>query len=499
MITAGLGGGARNGSVALAAGGGLLGVCEQERVTRTRNAGFNGSGLPDEALDAMLQRLGRSRRDVGRYIVADCDTIAETTQPVERLDHHLAHACVAYLSSPFTAAAILVCDHENPKVSVWRGHDGQVERVDWPWSGPGFADLYSRCARAFGFLHDAGDQRFEALARLNPDTNADPFAKFFSFQKDRLEAHPLLEAAIEHHIAGETDAGSAVRASAAAALQSELGGVFLDLLAEIRRVTDCEDLCVAGSYFYHSSVNTLARRSGLFREVFVPVDPGNAGLSVGAALHATGATPSVVSPFLGPAYTAQEIKEVLDNCKLQYSWELEEDVIGAAVRALMQGRLVGWFDGAMEWGPRALGARCILANPQAPYVLENLNHFLKRRAPWRGYAVSGPENAVAGYFEGPSQAPFMECDFRPRDPSLFRQMLPRSGAAIRVQTVGRTAPPRFRRLLQVFGEASGMPFLINTSFNGFHEPIVCSPRDAVRVFYGSGIDLLVMDRFVLNK
>ena len=170
-----------------------------------------------------------------------------------------------------------------------------------------------------------------------------------------------------------------------------------------------------------------------------------------------------------------------------------------AVKALMQGLLVGWFDGAMEWGPRALGARCILANPFAPYVLENLNRFLKRREPWRGYGLSGLETAVHAHLDGPARAPFMECDYRPRDRSRFRFVLPSEDAVLRVHTVDDASPPRFRRLLEAFGEASGLPLLVNTSFNGFHEPIVCSPRDAVRVFYGSGIDVLVMQQFVLQK
>lgn len=499
MLTAGLGGGARHGCVALAQDSGLLSVCAQERVTRARGAGFNSSGLPDEALDLLLERLGRSRRDVARYVIADSPYRRTGEARTERLDHHLAHACAAYLSSPFATATILVCDDEGPGVSVWRGRGPDLTRLDWPWNGPGFADVYSRCARAFGFVHETGAQHFEALARLEPDVARGAFASLFSYCDGRLQVHPTLEAIIEKQLPHDRDAGSTGRARAASALQAELGDLFLQLLVDVRRMTGDEDLCLGGSFFYHSSINALARSSGLFGRVFVPVDPGNAGLAVGTALHAASSTPTAVSPFLGPAYSAQEIKEVLDNCKLHYAWELEEHAIGEAVAALMAGRLVGWFDGAMEWGPRALGARCILANPQAPYVLENLNRFLKRREPWRGYAVSGLEEAVGTYFDGPAAAPFMECDYRPRDPGLFRHMLPRPAAAIRVQTVGRAAPLRFRRLLEAFAQTSGLPFLINTSFNGFHEPIVCSPRDAVRVFYGSGIDLLVVDRFVLNK
>ena len=132
-------------------------------------------------------------------------------------------------------------------------------------------------------------------------------------------------------------------------------------------------------------------------------------------------------------------------------------------------------------------------------MLENLNHFLKRREPWRGYAVSALDPAIEQHFAGPREAPFMECDFLPRDAATFRHVLPSPKAGIRVHTAGAETPPRFRKLLAAFGAASGIPCLVNTSFNGFHEPIVCSPRDAIRVFYGTGVDLLALENFLLRK
>lgn len=499
MITAGLGGVERHGSVALAEGARLLGVCQQERVTRVRNAGFNSSGLPDEALDLLLQCQGRSRDDVGRYVVAGAECRRQADDRFEHVDHHLAHASTAYLSSPFSSATIVVCDGEAPKVSIWSGQGGRVTRVDWPWSGPGFTDMYSRFARAMGFHAPAGEQRFEALARLAPDSRDSRVSGVVTAGDDALHVRVDLESSIESGRAQSSTETTPRGAALAAALQAELGDAFIQFLTKVRARTSSPNLCLAGSFFYHSSINTLTKRAGLFDEVFVPVDPGDAGLAVGAALHATGGGPQFLSPFAGPSYATQVIKETLDNCKLQYEWQSEEEAIHTAVRALRQHTLVAWFDGAMEWGPRALGARCILANPFAPYVLENLNHFLKRREPWRGYAISGLEGAVAQHFDGPARTPFMEGDYRPRDPRQFANALPAPGAAIRVQTVGAEAPPRFKRLLTMFGEATGLPFLVNTSFNGFHEPIVCSPRDAVRVFYGSGIDVLVLDQFVLRK
>jgi carbamoyltransferase len=498
VITAGLGGVDRHGSVALVEGARLMGVCQQERVTRVRNAGFNASGLPDEALDALLQCHGRSRDDVGRYVVAGTEHRPGQDR-FEHVEHHLAHASTAYLSSPFSSATIVVCDGEAPKISVWRGAGGAVSRVDWPWSGPGFTDVYSRFARAMGFNSTAGEQRFEALARLAPDSRDSRVDELVTTDGVTLSVHPDLEASIAAWLASSRDEAAPRGTALAAALQTRLGEVFVEFLTEVRARTQSPYLCLGGSFFYHSSMNTLAKRAGRFDAVFVPVDPGDAGLAVGTALHASGGAPQFLSPFSGPSYKTQEIKDTLDNCKLQYEWQSEEQAIHTALRALKQHTLVAWFDGAMEWGPRALGARCILANPFAPYVLENLNHFLKRREPWRGYAISGLEEAVATHFDGPARTPFMEGDYRPREPRRFANALPACGAAIRVQTVGTEAPSRFRRLLAMFGEATGLPFLVNTSFNGFHEPIVCSPRDAVRVFYGSGLDVLVLDQFVLRK
>ncbi len=495
MMIAGLNGG-RDGAAALADGGRLVGVCAQERVTRVRGAGSL-PGWPAEALDLLLQRRGRSRADLGRSVAVDVPAGAQPAGPAaERLDHHLAHASTAYLSSPFTSAAIVVCDDEAPGVTVWTGRGAEVTRVDWPWIGLGFAEAYSRVATAFGFNTAAADRQLEALARLHPTARDADVDALFSWRDGALVADPALEHRLEARAGGASDSD---RARLAAAAQARLGDLLLELLAEVRHRLGDERLCVGGSLFYHSFMNSRVRRAGLFAEVFVPIDPGNSGLAAGAALHGLGGAPAPVSPFLGPAYSAEDVKAVLDNCKLQYSWESEEGAAAVAVKALGEGHLVGWFDGGMEWGPRALGARCILASPTQPYVLENLNRFLKQREPWRGYSLSGTEAAVAEHFDGPARADFMECDFTPRDPQRFRHVLPTPDAAVRVQTVGGDGLPRFARLLEAAGTASGLPFLVNTSFNGFHEPIVCSPRDAVRVFYGSGLDLLVMHQFILRK
>jgi carbamoyltransferase len=499
-LTAGLSGASSQACVALVAESTRIGVCEQERATRIRRAGPNATGLPDEALDLLLDRFGCTRRDIARYATAEAGRDIVDGRIVERLDHHLAHASTAYLSSPFTSATIVVCDQEAPKVSVWRGRDSEISRVDWPWLGMGFTDLYAACAAVTGFRANAGEQRLEALARLEPNHRDERVTALIRTDGCSIDVEPTWQSSVETLFTEATRRiGIIGGAGLASALQGRIVEVFLAFLTQIHRHVSDRRLCLAGSLFYNSAINTAAKQSRLFDDVFIPVDPGNPGLAVGTALSTNHREPELLSPFLGPAYDSNEIKATLDNCKLRYDLRSDDALIDTVVSALRKGMLVAWFEGGMEWGPRALGARSILASPFSPYVLENLNGFLKRRQPWRGYGLSVLEDALDVHFDGPRSASFMESDFRPRDAGAFRHVLPSPESMVRVHSVDRRSPSRFRRLLEAFGSATGIPCLVNTSFNGFHEPIVCSPRDAVRVFYGTGVDLLVLEQFVLVK
>ena len=494
-IAVGLAGVKHDASVALATDGRVLAAAPQERITRVRSAGFGSSGFPDDVLDVLLSYTAHKRGDVSAYAVAEDAPLPGL--PVSRIEHHRSHAMASFLPSPYASAVVVVCDQDGPEVSVWNGSGEDVTRVDWTWHGPGPARVHSECARILGFSSGGADQRMDAAARLatgHRDARADAL---MTFAGDRLRLAPDWQDAL---IAWSREAGQAF-GSVASAVQSRLADIIIALLADVKtRFPEQTRVCLGGSLFYSSFINTAVKRAGVFDEVFLPIHPGNAGLAIGNALFASGGGRTAVSPFLGPSYTSEDVKAALDNCKLTYKWVSEDEAIAAAVKDLRNGRLVAWFDGRMEWGPRALGARSILANPFAPYALENLNRFLKQREPWRGYALSGLAPAVAEHFDGPAASPFMECDYVPRDPKRFEHILPAPAAGVRVQTVGDDLElPRFRKLLEAFGDAAGAPILVNTSFNGFREPIVCSPRDAVRVFYGTGLDTLVIGQFIIRK
>jgi carbamoyltransferase len=211
--------------------------------------------------------------------------------------------------------------------------------------------------------------------------------------------------------------------------------------------------------------------------------------------------PEVRSVYWGPDYARMEIKEVLDNAKARYNLQnTGERKLDSAVTLLRAGKIVGWFHGATEFGPRALGHRSLLASPWAPYVTENLNDFVKHRESFRPFAVSVREEDCARYFEGSPLCRLMNslASVRP-DADVLPRALQLPGGLVRLHVVERETDPLLWELLRRFGEHEPAPILVNTSFNLPGEPPVIRPKDAVRTFFCSGIDAVFVDSFLLTK
>ena len=422
---------------------GAVAACEENRLTRAVDAGT--AGPPELAVAELLRYLGRKREDITRsHDVADAGPV----------DAHTAHAAYARAASRFNNPLIVVCGTD---VSAWQSDAGSAD----------------------------------GLRRL-PLQNPPEFARDYGELTSRLGFRPTRE---EHLVEALARGGHAE----AAAVQHELGDGLLEMLQELKSRTNATHVCLSGGLFFNTYFTSRVASAGLFDDVYVPPHPGRNGAALGAALllHPKA---DVSSPYLGPHYTDQEIKGTLENCKLSFDLLHDDRLFGLVLHQLSRGRLIGWYHGRLEWGPRALGHRSVLADPFAPHVLENLNGFLKRRAAFRAYGVSVPASRLGDIFEitGAKQSPFMQFEYRPRDLDKFKTILPPGVQTLRVHTVDDTEP-RFLQLLEQWGEKSGIPVLVNTSFNGFHEPLVCSPRDAIRVFYGTGLDLLALENFLLRK
>ena len=477
-VIVGIAGAARNAAATLCDGGRIIAACEQERVTRTRRAGLRASDLPVEAVGTVLRLGGRTIGDVSRYAIAETAIDLPSEVRIERVDHHRAHAATAFFTSPFPEATVLVCDrHGLPELTVWQGDDAGVTPAAFPWVGPAFATVYARAAEAFGFAPLGDEHRLEALAQVAD--RSEILRPLMAYRGDRVELSPQFTESIAGLRDGASHGSTPAAARAASSLQQSIGEVLLQLVQDLKGRFGGRHLCLGGGLFYNSYFNTLLAQSGVYEQTFVPVNPGNAGVGVGAALEVAGSERAPragwpLSPFLGPAYDAGEIKATLDNCKLVYDYVHGGQLIERAATALSQGKLVGWFHGRMEWGPRALGNRSILASPLAPFVLENLNVFLKHREPHRSYSVSVPAEDASRYFRGPSASQFMEYEYDVIDRGVLRPLLPLNAKKLRVQTVPESAGS-FHTLIKAFGALTGVPILVNTSFNGFSEPIVALP------------------------
>ena len=517
-VVVGISGARRNAAAAVSVDGEIRAVCEQERLTRVRRVGLIPGSLPLEALDAVLHAGGGLRpSEVETYVTAEDAAALPPGLPAVKIGHHQAHAATGFYLSRYEQAVVLVCDqHSREQISAWEAKDGGLASLDWPRSPVGFAALYSDCCSVFG-LPRGHEHDLEALARLDCNLEALP-RHYHGSDDDRLNdvigyrdgvlwTSSRWPSAVRDWLDDDGLRRLSHRAHVAGTFQRHLGRLLVALAKDVGARTGLRRLCLGGGLFYNTYFTTVLRRCDAFDDVFVAPNPGNAGLAVGAALVVDGGASNglqtPVSPFLGPQYEMEVVKRTLDNCKLSYECVSEHQAVALAVEALLHGQLVGWFQGRMEWAHRALGNRSILANPFSPYVLDNLNVFLKQRERHWAYGVSVTEEAASALFDGPPASRYMEYDYHPTDPARFREIMPEGAQTIRVQTIpehgANGAAGQFRALHESFGEATGTPVLVNTSFNGFSEPIVCSPRDAIRVFYGTGLDMLVLGRFVLRK
>jgi carbamoyltransferase len=290
----------------------------------------------------------------------------------------------------------------------------------------------------------------------------------------------------------------------AAAAQRVLEERMLEMCRILERRSSAKHLVVSGGVALNSVMNGRILRETRFEDLYVMPAAGDNGTSIGAAYYVYNHVlrrPDRYhhsNPFLGPEYSNEEIESLLRECKLRY--ERSERIETDAAALLREGKIVGWFQGRMEIGPRALGNRSILADPTLPNMKDKINAEVKHREAFRPFAPSATAECRSRYFEIEVEAPFMlkVCQVRPE----YRDKLPAithvDGSA-RLQTVRRETNPRYHRLLEEFGKLSGIPVVLNTSFNIMGEPVVESPVQAIRCFASTGLDVLAIGDFIVHK
>jgi carbamoyltransferase len=290
----------------------------------------------------------------------------------------------------------------------------------------------------------------------------------------------------------------------AASVQRATEQAIFALVREGIRLTGTRDLCLAGGVAMNSKANGRVLESGLVDRVFVQPAATDDGTAIGAALGVYAARGQAVprqemrDAYLGPEFSDAEIEQALRTYKLPIT--RVSGITPLVARLLAEGNIVGWFQGRMEFGPRALGNRSILADPRRADMKDRVNESVKFREGWRPFAPSCLAEAAGEYFEGCHDAPYMILTFNVRPDK--REVIPavtHADNTARVQTVSKETNPRYWELIREFARLTGVPVLMNTSFNLRGEPIVCTPKDAIRTFYSSGLDFLVLGTYVIAK
>lgn len=471
-------------------------------------------------------------------------------------EHHLSHAASAYYPSSFEEAAILTLDGvgEWASTSIALGQGNQIKtlkEIHFPHS---LGLLYSAFTYFLGFKVNAGEYKFMGLAPYgNPHSSAykeysqiirqelidiQEDGSFWLNQKYFQYATGLKmiqakkwEKLFNLKTRQKPEKLLSSHCDLALAVQHITEEVVLKLAQESKRLTQSKNLCLAGGVALNSVANGKIHQAKLFDNIHIHPAAGDAGGALGAALSIYyiyyRQNRSIIYPdalqgsYLGPAFSQKAIEQVIEKYQADYTYfEDFENLAQKTAKLISEGKIIAWFQGRMEWGPRALGNRSILADPRQGYLKQKINHLLKFRETFRPFAPAILNEEVQQFFNIGSPSPYMLMVFplletyRHQLPSDFFDWAMEAKAhwinstipavchvdfTARVQTVHKETNARFWRLIKEFQNLTDCPMLLNTSFNTRDEPIVCSPEEAYRSFMRCGIDYLVIENYLFYK
>lgn len=472
-------------------------------------------------------------------------------------DHHMSHAASAFFCSPYEDAAILTIDGVGEWTTTalghatadWTGDGSQVNRITldremrFPHS---LGLLYSAFTAWLGFRVNNGEYKVMGMSPYGDPNYLDKIAKVltvaddgsFALDMDYFSFHRSTEATFNQrfvdlfgaprnkdalfatdrtHPRGDSGLSKGTRdlnqyhADVAASIQVATEEAVLKMVRHLHATTGSENLCMAGGVALNSVANGRIVREGPFKNVYIQPAAGDSGGALGAALYAYHVLLGKPRTFVmehaywGQAFSDAEVADFLKAEGLPYRQVDDDKLMDELVEDLTTGKVLGWFQGRFEWGPRALGNRSILADPRREEMKEIVNEKIKFREPFRPFAPVVVEDRAHEFFTTPR----LDENYLARYMLLVSPVVEEKQAVVpatthvggtgRLQTVRRAWNPRYHDLIQRFGQATGVPVLLNTSFNLRGEPIVTSPRNAFNTFVGSDIDTLVLSNFVVRK
>lgn len=437
-------------------------------------------------------------------------------------NHHNAHIALSFFLSEFTEAAVISIDGAGEIASTVLGEVQNnkinvLKEVDFPNS---LGMLYNAMTYYLGFnpisdqgkvmgLSGYGDSsryidEFRKIVMLKDEGTFKMNLDYFEFQnrRDTWISDKFLNTFGKRRLPDE-EIGKR-HMDVAAALQTRLEEVYFHMAGYLKKKTNMKYLCLGGGVALNSVANGKLLQKEYFEDIFIPPPTGDDGLSIGAPLYYNYCVLEniqrypFVSPFLGPEYSDDEILKTIKRFNLKYY--KSSNIFKETAELLSGNKIIGWFQGRMEIGPRALGNRSILANPGFHNVKELLNSRVKFREPFRPFAPSILAEDVKDWFEYDHPAPFMLFVFKIK--AEKRKLLPgvtHFDGTGRLQTVDKQFNERYYNLINEFKKITGIPMILNTSFNIMGNPIIESPNDAIKCFLGNGIDYLVLGDFIIKK
>ena len=463
-------------------------------------------------------------------------------------EHHLSHAGAAFYASPFETAAVLCMDGvgEWATTSAWLGEGNSLKplwEINFPHS---LGLLYSAFTYYCGFKVNSGEYKLMGLAPYGEPKYSDLIKqhlidikddgtfrldlRYFKYHRGfRMTSRRFHKLFGRPPRQGETEL-SQFHMDLAASIQQVTEEIVIKLARSLQAETGAQHLCLAGGVALNCVANGKLLREGIFQDIWIQPASGDAGSALGAALVAwhqqfeqprtPKAGDAMKGTYLGPNFDNGTIKAYLEQIGAPHQ-SLDDGVLFERLAELLdQGKVIGWFNGAMEFGPRALGGRSIIGDPRNRNMQSVMNLKIKYRESFRPFAPSVLEEAVGEQFELNAKSPYMllvapvrqelRQAMTPEQQQLFgieKLNVPRSSIpavthvdySARVQTVSETTNPRYTNLIRAFARRTGCPSVVNTSFNVRGEPIVCTPQDAYRCFMRTEMDVLVLENQLLLK
>jgi carbamoyltransferase len=483
---------------------------------------------------SLTSRAANSARiaQVGRELAAE-GIVPQQTRQIHFVEHHRAHLASAFFASPFEEAAVISIDGFGDFSSVmWgvgKGNDIEVRgSVSFPHS---LGIFYTAFTQFLGFPKYGDEYKMMGLSAYGEPGFAEQVRRVAQTEKDQCRlaldyfthhtkgvemtwygGEPVLGAIFSDRMSREFGEPRVPRSEIrqrdkdlAASVQLVLEENYFALLNFVQKQTGMKAVCLAGGVALNCVANGMIFERTDFRDVYIQPAAHDAGTAIGAALfvqHQELKLPRCFEMrhvYYGPEYSDNDILHELEAAHCKYHKLGEEDLIGRTVQAIAQGKIVGWFQGRMEFGPRALGNRSILADPRRKDIKGILNSRIKYREPFRPFCPSILAERVSDYFEIDYPSPFMVMAYKIKPEQ--REQIPavtHGDGTGRLQTVEREVNPRYWKLIHKFEELTGVPVLLNTSFNE-NEPIVQTPAEAIDCFLRTQMDVLSISGFVLHK